>query len=119
MVVGGGATRIAIDRPREVLLQEARDLGAHLLPLGIPERELELAVFQVEAEILGPHALDDLVGNHERQTVCTLVDRHRLAVAAGRYGGLAADKSFDLFLDDLDCHNSNFAPCHILKGWGI
>ena len=92
VVVGGGATGIAIDRPREVLLQEARDLGAHLLPLGIPERELELAVFQVEAEILGPHALDDLVGNHERQTVCTLVDRHRLAVAAGRYGGLAADK---------------------------
>ena len=25
----------------------------------------------------------------------------------------------DLFSDDLDCHNSNFAPCHILKGWGI
>ena len=25
----------------------------------------------------------------------------------------------DLFSDDLDCHNRNFVPCHILKGWGI
>ena len=65
VIVGGGAAGIAVDRPRKVLLQETRDFGAHLLPVGIPERELELAVFQVEAEILGPHALDDLVGNGE------------------------------------------------------
>ena len=88
MIVGGGAARIAVGGAGEVILQEGDDLGTDLLFGRIPQRELELGVFEVEAEVLGADLFDGLVGDGERETVGALVDGDGLAVAtgAGRYG---------------------------------